>query len=128
MEMANTLQQLNIRINKFVPYRIRHITRILYRFFQTEFSPEQIQVCLENWELILPMYNDCIGGKTFEQMENEIKSYCSTQYEHCSVSLLNCFIPLLTQCINPNCSRNDLSNPVPHHDVTIFCSGEGIKK
>ncbi|CAM4800506.1 unnamed protein product [Rotaria magnacalcarata] len=100
MEMPSTLQQLNIRINNFAPRRIHHITYILNRIFQTKFSVEQIKVRLENWELILPMYNDCIGGKSSEEIEKQIKSYFTTQHENCSSSLLNCFITLLNQCIN----------------------------
>ena len=128
IEMATTLQQLNFKINKFVPRRIHHITHLLNRIFQTKFSPEQIKVRLENWQLILPMYNDSIGGKSFHEMEKQIKSYYCTQYENYSAALLNCFIPLITHCINHNCSKNELSDPIAHHDVTIFCSGERLKK
>ncbi|CAF3632641.1 unnamed protein product [Rotaria socialis] len=56
IEMASTLQQLNIRINNFAPRRIHHITYILNRIFETKFSMEQIKIRLENWELILPIY------------------------------------------------------------------------
>ncbi|CAF2225382.1 unnamed protein product, partial [Rotaria magnacalcarata] len=120
--MASTLQQLSLRINKHVPRRIYHTTYILNRIFQTKFLPEQIRIRLENWDLILPMYKDHIGGKSFEEIEKEIINYCSTLYNNYSLSLLNCFIPLLTQCINSGCSKNNLSDPIPHHDVTIFCS------
>ncbi|CAF2068000.1 unnamed protein product [Rotaria magnacalcarata] len=120
MEMSSTLQQLNIRINKFALRRIHHITYILNRIFSTKFSVEQIKIRLENWELILPMYNDCIGGKSSEEIEKQIKSYFTTQDENCSSSLLNCFITLLNQCINRNCLKNNLSDPIPHHDITIF--------
>ena len=128
IEMASTLQQLNVKINKFVPHRVNHITHILNHIYQTRFSPKQIKVRLENWELILPMYNDFLGGKSSEELEKQIEVYCSTQHENCSASLLNCFIPLITQCINPNCSKNNLSNPIPHHDITVFCSGGSLKK
>jgi hypothetical protein len=128
IEMATTLQQLNIKINKFAPHRMHHITHIFNRIFQTKFSSEQIKIRLENWELVLPMYKDNIGGQSFEEIEEQIKIYHSTQHENCSASLLNCFIPLITHCINSNCLNNELSNPVAHRDVTIFCSGERLKK
>ncbi|CAF1467082.1 unnamed protein product [Adineta ricciae] len=126
--MATTLQQLDRKINKFVPRRIHHITHILNRIFETKFSVEQIQIRLENWKVTCPMYKDYIGGKSCEEINRQIKDYCSTQYENCSSSLLNSFIPLLTHCINRDCSKNALNNPVAHHDVTIFCSGERLKK
>ena len=74
------------------------------------------------------MYNDFLGKKPSEELEKQTKVYCSTQYENCLASLLNCFIPLITQCINPNCSKNNLSNPILHHDITVFCSGGSLKK
>ncbi|CAF1599920.1 unnamed protein product [Rotaria magnacalcarata] len=126
--MAATLQQLNVRINKHVPHRIHHIRSMLNRMFETKFSSDQIRICLENWELILPIYKDRIGGKSFEEIENEIKAYCSELYQNYAPSLLNCFIPLVHQCINPGCSKNDLGNPIPHHDVIIFCCSERLKK
>ena len=128
IEMASTLQQLNLRINKFTPRRSYHIARILNRIFQTDFSSEQIRVRLENWTLLLPLYNDHIRGKSVEELEEHITNYYAIQYENHSACLLNCFIPLITQCINLNCSENDLDDPIPYHDVTIFCSGERLKK
>ncbi|CAM4946962.1 unnamed protein product [Rotaria socialis] len=126
--MAATLQQLNVRINKHVPHRIHPIRPMLNRMFETKFSSDQIRICLENWELILPIYKDRIGGKSFEEIENEIKAYCSELYQNYAPSLLNCFIPLVHQCINPSCSKNDLGNPIPYHDVIIFCCSERLKK
>ncbi|CAF4630510.1 unnamed protein product [Rotaria socialis] len=126
--MAATLQQINVRINKHVPHRIHPIRPMLNRMFETKFSSDQIRICLENWELILPIYKDRIGGKSFEEIENEIKAYCSELYQNYAPSLLNCFIPLVHQCINPSCSKNDLGNPIPYHDVIIFCCSERLKK
>ena len=128
LEMAITLQQLNVRINEHVPHRIHHIMSILNRIFETKFLSDQIRICLENWELILPSYIDRIGGKSFEEIEYDIKAYCSALHQNYAPSLLNCFIPLVNQCINPSCSKSDLGNPIPHHDVIIFCSGERLEK
>jgi hypothetical protein len=128
IEMASTLHQLDNRIGKFVPRRIDHMANVLNRFYQTHFSSEQVRILLENWESILPIHNDRFGGKSFEEIEREIDSYCSAQFEKYSVSLLNCFIPVVAYCLNRQCSKSDLSKPMPHHDVTVFCLDGCVRK